>query len=426
MLSKKSQIFIFILVGIILIITFIFLFMISYSFYKTNLKKNVVMSNYEKSVLVQIETSIEDCLELSANEALLVVGRQGGYVYTNQGGFTSLPREIFGVNATEYVDLGDFKATLPYWILRNPYDLPPSYPRYGFFGFQLFPYLRPEDVRLNNKPITIKDQLENYAKLRFENCFNLSRFNTSVFKNKIVVKHEPEVKVTFSSKTTRFKLDYPLLVYGRNIGSKVFISDVAFKAIYLLARNAVSKDTNNLTFIIDNINFLSNPMYPRIVLERVDGKDYDVIIIRDYGAKFYAGDYSFYFLRQNRNPVLMNIPIIDINISDKFSFSPFAFDPDEDVLNLSIVDLESGVERKGFVFEATPYDIGNHYFNVTVVDPAGLKDWQENVLIRVHCQKDYSGHLYDSVCCADDTLSFKTGQCGPGLYCDTYGKCRAP
>ncbi|MEM2121703.1 MAG: Hint domain-containing protein [Candidatus Woesearchaeota archaeon] len=429
---KKSQLSIFIIIGIIVVLMLILAFILSFSFFNTTLRQNIIASSTRKSIATQIETTIQDCLQTSAEKALLLVGQQGGYIYSYQGGLTELPITILGTNITRQVYVGTEKFDIPFWIIRDPIDNPPAYPRYDYYGLPIIVYLQPEDIKTSNKKIiTIKEQLENYATLKFQECFNISRLNQSI-RAKIYEKEKPKIKVTFSRKNTRFELEYPIIIYDRQMNNKVYTSDVRFVSIYSLLRMLLEREMKNLTFTFTEDGMLINPYKGTIGIEKIKGTVYDVGKIIDSKARINNKPYEFVFLMQNRNPVLQNIPIIELFIDESYDFSPFAFDPDEDVLSLKIKNKRTNQEINNSVFYAFKEFIGTNEFIINVTDTGNLSDWQDSVIINVKCQyfapNENSGNVafkinnenwsfnnqifsYNPHCCDPTTqLSFRAGE----------------
>jgi hypothetical protein len=430
MANKKAQLSIFIIVGIVVFLMITLVFVLAFSFYNSTLRKNIITSSTRKSITQQIETTIQDCLEISAEKSLFLVGIQGGYVYSSQGGLTDLPITLLGTNITRSVYIGIEKQEVPFWIIRDPYDLPPDYPRYNYYGLPIIVFLKQEDIKnAKKKLITIQEQLENYAQIKFQECFNISKLNESI-RAKIYEKEKPRIKVTFSRKNTRFELIYPLIIYDRQMGNKVYNSKVRINSIYNLLRMLIEKDTKNLTFAIEEEGKDINPD-KTLGIQNIKGTLYDIIkIIQPNSTKIGNKNYEFIFLRQNRNPVLQNIPTIELLIGEVFDFSPFAFDPDEDVLNLTIKDKRSGAVVSDSTFYAIIELIGKNYYTINVTDPGNLSDWQEYVQIKVKCEyypytdtnaaekiNDFNWSFnnrilsYNPHCCDETThLRFKKGE----------------
>ncbi|MGC8929328.1 MAG: Hint domain-containing protein [Candidatus Woesearchaeota archaeon] len=453
MTSKKAQLSIFIIIGIVVLLMIILAFILAFSFYNTKLRANITTASNRKSIIQQIDTTVQDCLEISAEKALNLIGKQGGYIYSYQGGLTEFPITILGTNITRSAYIGTEKYEVPFWIIRDPYDNPPGYPRFNYYGIPIMVFLKPEDVRnAPKKPITIKEQLENYAELKFKECFNISKLNQSI-RAQIYEKSPAKIKVTFSRKSTRFELDYPIIVYDRQMNNKVYDSKVRFSSIYNLIRMLIERDTKNLSFMMqeDGANINSDKT---LGIQNIKGTLYDMVKITDSNAKIGEKYYEFVFLRQNRNPFLQQIPTLELLIGDVYDFSPFAFDPDEDVLNLTIKNKKTGEEINDFTFKAFKKFIGVNHYTINVTDEGNLSDWQEDVEIKVMCeyypygdnnaaQKIKNENLiywifdnkifsYNPHCCDEKTrLSFKAGETAKMLVdgkiidctCDASGDC---
>ena len=468
MSKKRAQLSVFVMIGIVLFVAFIFLFSITYALSKGRLNSQIKQMASKKDIVDSLKTNLQSCLKSSADKGLLLIGKQAGFIFEEQGGNSKKTDVAF-----EEID----NKNRFYWLLKNSWDMPPGYPQYeNNLGFAQIPMLQKEDIPKEQQGFKpkypfIKDELAKYMQYDFKQCVNLSYFENEGMQIK---EKGFSLEITFADDGTNFYLNYPLDVTMESYTEQItkippYKSDIRFKRMYEIAKNLVNEDKTNLLFLFENdiVNgFRYNPLSPAVVVSKIPGKDYDMITVTDNKRKINDKPYQLVFLRQNRNPVLKYVPDISVNISDTIDFQPFAFDPDEDDINITIEKWKfeiatqdplqttghyMGADKEHYRFTPQAEDIGIYYYNMTVEDVAGLKDWQNEVKAYVYCEYSASADMgnemgknvwhavdasgktktysYNPQCCNENgRLSFKEGQTvtmanGKTCTCTKYGQC---
>ncbi|NIA03908.1 MAG: hypothetical protein GWP09_00980, partial [Nitrospiraceae bacterium] len=182
--------------------------------------------------------------------------------------------------------------------------------------------------------------------------------------------------------------------------------------------------------------------YPNSIhVEKViDGKLYDVIAVKDYSFKWKDGSpYTFYFLRQNRPPVLKNLnkknsdgkycyqridnpigtnPAICHNSMQYINFTNCSVDPDEDYTFILIKDMDNDLIQTN-IFKPNASFIGkNVTYTISVYDLSKESDWQEiNISVEccgTCCDDTYKGKQPGETC---NLASGAMGHCTSNLIC---------
>ena len=357
MKNKTAQITAFLLVGMLILITFGFVYYVA----STMITSKIRTEQTEKIPLeIQpVKTYIETCLDGIAKEGLDLIGKQGGYIYQNQGGMVKCcPIKH------EYSDAGGNKKSFSsdveefdsynssYWI----YAL-------GSLGYVKMPDLEPriilswQQAGINffvpASPPSILNQLENFTKLRFsKNCTDLSVFEQfDISKNT-----EPKVKVNLGRYDVQFDLTWPIEIKYQ--GKKTKISsfsvkeNIRLKLIYSLARNIAFDDARDIDYhLISDGN--SNRYFPSIKIQSKKFS-YDIIEITDNESILYGKPYILSFIRENRIPYT-KLKIVNSMVTIE------AKDADEDYLTINDTRFEKIDET--FVWKNAPD--GKHSFIIS-------------------------------------------------------------
>jgi len=445
-MGKRGQLSIFIIIAIVILFSFMLILIFSKSIGEEKIHTQILSMAEKKGAIASINSNIDSCLKFAADSALVLAGKQGGFIFKFQGGLAD-PAKIVQSN-----------NNMVYWILRDPSDNPPAYPKYSnLVGIPQIPLLRKEDQgKLPSKYPFVKDEIEAFSEYQFGQCMNISQFEEKGIQ--IIQRHSPLISMVFGDSDTIFYLDYPLkIIMGNETQNqdkqKSYSSGIRFLSIYNIAKNLAYNDLNPIfSFDAANVNQQKyNHLNAEVSVTVNPGPSYDIITVTD--TKIREEYYTLVFLRQNRNPILSYIPDYTVNISDELKIDVTAIDPDEDNVvisaNYTKIDVFSGVhtpmgdavKNNHMKFTTVPSDIGYYSYNITATDDGNLKDWQE-VTVKIMCQyrahairdgsgwKDDSGKMfaYNPECCDDTSampyLSFMAGTTtSSGCTCNETGGC---
>jgi len=430
---RRAQIAIFIVLILVVVGTFLILIIISQNRKAELLRNEQISKGALENRVKNIETNIQSCFKLTAEETLEVAGRQAGFILDYQGG-----------SADSKTIVRNEPPVRVFWILRDTSDQPPKYPKNpSFIGKVQIPVLEGS----GKKYPSISEMMRKYFLYRFVQCVNLSQYSDINLRAE-----SPSLEITLGEESTTFHLIYPSQAEVGREKMKVgtteykYVSNVRFKKMYesavALSYSDMNQDFPMLEDLI-NSNGKYNKLYPEGGFAIKRGISYDTVILFDKKT-----GYNFTFLRQNRNPILKKLPDpLEFNISEEINLEGYAQDPDEDPVNISVEIRKltpTGdvfVRKSQGVFKMDSSDIGEYFFNVSVIDPEGLMDWQR-VIVRIKCEyesgvsktgnKWTSGGRtfeYNPLCCNEtDRLSFKKGiqvalSDGSTCTCNEYGEC---
>jgi hypothetical protein len=240
--SKKSQVTVFIIIGIIILFAVIF---VSYLIYITTQNPERVLTPTQKKV----DTYVTQCLEQVGNEALFLIGQQGGYyeIPEHQKKIAKLDPDN-----SEFLMMGDDNLYIPYWFYQTD----------GGFDDALMPVLQKEF----DGDASIESQVERYIIDNIGGCLdNFSEFSTQGID--IEPLKDPKARIIFGDTNTFFKLEYPLSIsLGEEESSlKDFqhSTKVGLRRIYDLAREIrnyemqdvfLERTTQNLISLYSQVN----------------------------------------------------------------------------------------------------------------------------------------------------------------------------
>ena len=190
--------------------------------------------------LSSVQLYVESCLQKTANDALSLAGKQGGYVYLNQ--FPPMPAGInFGY---PLLTIYNGAVKIPYWFYQDSS---------GIDKLQI-----PQLSKQRDGDNSIQDQLETYVEQNINNCLQ----NFKDFPQTVIQEASPRTQVTFGNKEVLFSLNMPLTIEDasstKTYDNFIYNADVAFKDIYNLAKEITEGEKNSF--------FLEQHMMEQITL----------------------------------------------------------------------------------------------------------------------------------------------------------------
>jgi hypothetical protein len=356
---KKAQITFFMIIGLVLLIVAVFLVYL-------NLSRVTHSSNQEtKTNAGDVEAYVKSCLRDSLKKNLLLLGQQGGVLYTTQNGLTTdFSSSLDGV---AFINNNGKKVFYSIDRTTNPSFLSPTYPNQAFgqpdpversftgiFGENRLPPLTK-----NFGPYSMQEQLEKAILTDVELC-SFNSFNGKYDINA----SSPAVQISFNKLITA-KLNYHLKI--TDLSSKSTSEQFSFSEsipvnmnnMYGLLSGMIHQDVTNLSYSMPQTNvWIGTTPYAIVIKNNVKNFD-DLININSTTEKIDGVPFNFAFARKNRDPVLVYVAgtsatTLDEGASIKFiattpyelklnsdSYKIIALDPDEDTLNLEMDDQSS-------------------------------------------------------------------------------------
>jgi len=344
---KSAQVTVIIFLVLIMLFVFLIVFYISGLVTTEQTTREIVSSQVSPIDVSSVKTYVESCLNKVASKGLYVLGRSGGVIYWQDGGFSNgtatVDYQFYGNHRVRYTinipkgNVPPYNTSLPWYPYRNATaDFP--YPNIsdtskisviGYYGISLLPPL----YKPGNH--SIEEQLENYTtKEVSENCTNnwdyfemqgLEIKNGSMF-----------INFTFTEREVLVEMNYPLTISKEGIENVEKLSyfavkiPVRLKRIYNFTNITIIKEITNISF-----NITSAP-YDGIFVNvtRDVYKHDDLINVTDSQSVLFGRPFEFWFLRRNRAPALYWIDPAtvpnDRNMGDSTELNVTFVDPDED------------------------------------------------------------------------------------------------
>jgi len=358
------------------------------------------------ALLQPVQEYINQCISLSAKDALEKFGMQGGAIYSSQGG--TIPDPI--QPGTDHVLMGRTKITYgivpPIGTLGDPaffFSDVPDYPwgtfpefrgstgevlfdEYflGLYGYNNLPQLQKPDEN------SAEEQLEGATLESAKSCLQFEVFEQQGIS---VDAGEPIIEIVFGVRGTSFLMTYPLnvtsAISGTTAKADAFAVElpVRLRKILQIANLAADKDVSNITF--DASSFIAEGIQVSTSRDVTDSDD--IIRVRDPQSSIGGQLYEFQFARKNRAPALVYIPNSTMNSkkicggtiisiqpsavhfdtsvcdpalsSSSFSVTLNAYDPDEDNVTFSGV---AGPLKKPLPYTITDNDVSLQIVNVII------------------------------------------------------------
>lgn len=405
----KSQVTMLMITGIALFILVSLVLYLSKSAIKKQSERNVKGIQDTAIGSQPVKEYVAKCLDKTAKDAVILSGRQGGYIYKSQGGtlidfrddeegkyfikynslnvaYNILPPK-FNIPSTPLTP-PLFSSVWEYPWITFPYKTEASSEQisYGYFGALNMPPLEP-----SQGPNSIQSQIESYIDNNIASCIDIDIFKQQGF----------DIDIS-STKTSAFirddyikiKLSIPITINNPTSKELSVVTDfsadvdVRLKDTYHFARNLIGKDITNMQFDMKDSKNSKYPLNVKVI-ENVFPND-DIIVVSNANSLVSGRSFEYIFARKNRAPALHYIKtnavafprdylITEQELKQKIiGNSEFeAVDPDEDDYTISIKPLHSS--RAAFPFKL---DIPEIKFRVEVSDGA-QKDYQDIKVIRV-------------------------------------------
>ena len=370
-LENKSQITMLIIIGLLLFVA------VSLVLYLT---KSAVKKQTEKSIKSVHETAIEaapindfvvKCLDKLARDSVVLLGKQGGYIYKSQNGMSA-----------DYPDDGDGLFFLKYGNSNVAYNiLPPSrgtsrdkfYADVPKYPWEFFPYINSVSTdeffqgyfgRSTLPPLnssegsgpTMEMQIKTYIENNMDSCANFDVFKSQGFE---ISSNKSNASVIIGKNDVSIGLDYP--VYITNIQTKESAElnefstkvNARLKELYFFTKSLIENDVSDVTF---NINAAGNnkDSFKAALIRNIPSRGQitnDAIVkITDEKSLIGGRPFEYVFARKNRAPALYYIKNTDNLVFDDNhqltetdllgnSLQKNAIDPDEDPTTFLITDL---------------------------------------------------------------------------------------
>ena len=396
--SPKSQVTMMIIIGLLL---FIVVSLVLYlSKYAVKKQSDRAIKSSQAIDVQPINSFVDQCLEKLSKDAVELIGKQGGYIYTSQGGsLADLGESDKGKFFIEYDDEGK-KYDTAYNIFPLNFNVPINTPVYYSsspdYPWKEFPYLAGTPVFIgifglddDMPPLektqgsqSVQQQIETYIDNNMPACLDFSPFEEQGFE----IESQPaKTSIIFGSKDVSINSKIPLTIKDTKTEESTELSDFStvldlrLRSIYLYARNLINSDVTNIKFNIGGFSNGDNS-FEVDLLKDVFEKD-DIIKIKDKKSLVYGKPFEYVFARKNRAPALHhmteNVEADSETIVDKAKLL--------ELLGISDFEADDPDEDSNLIFTVNPQSVTlNQPTDFTIeVSDGNLKDYQT---IRVNVE----------------------------------------
>ncbi len=315
---RKAQITFFILLGFAILLALVISTILLTG--RTEKKTEQTILTTKTPLRIQpIKDDINNCLMLSAKEAIQKLGKQGGYLYKSQGSTTpDISPAEYGIKYLEF-DQQQTRYLIdePIGDLQNQnlqtifFSTPPAYPwqtfpydenteQYtGYYGINQLPYLyRPA-------PNSIQEQLETYIATNTKKCVKFESYQGLQ-----ITPNEPKATLFIANETKKlrteeavhFTLTWPITVKDTTSNTTTTISDFGTTIYFPLAKvyynvtTMINKDVTNISY---------EPKSEGTYIVTITPLDKDSFVIVKFPAIFIDDkQYEFRYARHARQPAL--------------------------------------------------------------------------------------------------------------------------
>lgn len=282
---------------------------------KTEKRTEQTMLTTKTPIRIQpIKDDINNCLTLTAKEALTKLGKQGGYLYQSQG--SNIPDPTPEEHGITYVEFDQQKTR--YLVDEAIGDIPniffstpPTYPwktfpytddaeqTTGYYGINQLPYLyRPA-------PNSLQEQLETYIATNTKNCVKFESYPGLQItpKNPVVTLFiANETKKLGTEEAVHFTMTWPITIKDTTTNTTTTINDFGttiytpFAKIYYNITTMINKDVTNISY---------EPKTEGNYVVTITPFEKDSFVTVKFPTAFIDyKQYEFRFARHSRHPAL--------------------------------------------------------------------------------------------------------------------------
>ena len=378
MKPKRSQVTMLMILGLVIFIAISLVLYLSKSAVKKQGQQNIRKTHESAAEIQPIKEFAVKCLDKLAKDAVLLLGRQGGYIYASQGGplvdYQDTDEGLFFVN---YNGLKAAYNILPPKFAVPPYasDIP-DYPWKtfpyrtaasnaeifeGFFGISNIPPLNSSEG-----PNSIQAQIESFIDSNIVNCIDSSIFEKQGMEIKM---QAPKTSVVIGS--SNILAASSMQIFISNPATKEFSEikefstalDIGLRDIYFFTKNIIENDIKDIKFNISDVK--NNKEHLRIKrIKNIFSND-DLVIITDDKSLINGKPYEYIFARRNRAPALYYIRKTEMEFPHNF-------------------EIKQGMLLKNYVLKAEDPDEDSYTFSITPELPKVLNIPQIKFKVEVN------------------------------------------
>ena len=372
------------ILGLTLLIAVSLILYISKFSVKKSSQRNIEKIQQTAINIQPIKELVTKCLDKLAKDAVLLLGKQGGYIYKSQGGtlvdYKDTDEGLFFVKYNNYnaaynilppkFGILAYSSQAPdYPWLTFPYKTTSSNEEIfeGYFGISNLPPLN-----YSEGPNSMQTQIETFIDNNMAKCADFTIFEEQGFE---ISMNLTNTSVIIGRNDVAIKSKIPITI--ENPATKEFTKlndfsttlNIRLKYIYFFVNDLINRDIMNIKYDIKDIE--SDKDFSIKLIENIFSND-DLIIISDENSLIDGKPYQYIFSRKNRAPALHYINKTtlefpqgyEIKLKDLLQKSTLnASDPDEDNLTFTIgpqLPYLLNVPQKNFRIEVSDGSLSDY------------------------------------------------------------------
>lgn len=313
--QKKSQITMLMIIALVLFIVVGLVLYLSKSAIKKQSQQSVKKTQETAFETQPIKEFVQKCLDKLAKDAVVLLGKQGGYIYKSQGG-ALIDYKDPDDEGLFFVNYNGNKAAyniMPPRIMPEiyPWETFPYNPDTGVEDFGWSPYFGMSnlpDLYPIGRPNSIQFQLETFIDSNIPKCADFSTFEEQGLE---IVMNSTKTSVIIGSNDVSIQSKIPITITNPKTNEFTEISDFStnlqlrLKDLYYFTKDLIGNDVKNIKLDISDLENERDSFKIRVIRD-VLAQD-DVIVITDETSLVYGKPYEYVFGRRNRLPALYYI-----------------------------------------------------------------------------------------------------------------------
>lgn len=312
-----------------MVIVVVVLILITRYINEKRLHKNVMDASQVSFDLQPIKNFVDECIYVTLNDGLVKLGKQGGYLFTSQGGTVfdypdSYEGEVFvrygGYKVIYNIlkprfQVGDYFPSDPkyYTLEEDPYpwktfpygsnlNPPKNYQAKDAFGTNMMPPL----IRVHGAH-SVQEQLETFVQNNLDNCItDFSVFEEQGFNINEKEDSERVITLDINRDDILLRMEWPIIIENTISGEKTELKDfqikpeIRLRQLYSFVNSLIEFDISDVQFVIESGSGGGFNVEKKTNIYNND----DLIIVTDEKSLIDGLPYQYLFMRKNRNPAL--------------------------------------------------------------------------------------------------------------------------
>ncbi len=393
MKKVKSQVTMLMIVGLVLFIVISLVLYLSKSAVKKQSVQNIKKTQETAIEIQPVKEFVTKCLDKLSKDAIVLLGKQGGYIYASQGGtlvdYTDTDEGLFFVKHN--------RLNVAYNILPPKFAAPPYSSEIPDYPWQTFPYKTATSsaeifegffgisnippLNSSEGPNSIQTQIESFIDSNIGSCLNFNIFE----KQGLSIDMQPsKTTVVIGSGDVSVQSKIPIKI--SDPATKEFAElnefstnlNIRLKDVYFFTKELIENDIKNIKFNLGSTNNSKDFMNIKLI-ENVFSND-DLLIVTDEKSLILGKPFEYVFARRNRAPALYYIRKTALQFPQGYEIKK------EDLLQNSQLKAEEP-DEDNYTFTITPQlpkilNIPQIKFKVEVSD-GQLLDYQIVTVNRI-------------------------------------------